>query len=465
MIGIKSVDTAGVDPPRAAQSSALIAAVMVVLVAVAIRMAERLTMTKIVILATFVCGFLGLTPAAWAQRGLDRCNDILRQDLFNKVHSSSQASTSERAAYAEYVYSLNDTEAYAEYLDAYKSSKKESDSGKLGGGYGWGFISGEGEFAHSYDRQLSETEFSTKFNKNKAEHQKNSSSSSAKDASLISVYHSSVRDAGSVKAWEHCMATKYPEPGLFAYGYRDRSGNPYIVVMWVPGTFAAANPVIKVKLNVTEPGMTIDGAAGPVDIDAGSGAAYPIRFGNPNDKNAQADGFAVLVNGELKSGGRLVQSFRSEAIVPRNVGPIPCSVVFTASRSFVIGIFDTVAKAMNWNSGLGFSMLGRTEQRTSKLPGPFIPSPPGDPGGDRAKGRRRGSFGPSAVNSYNAKLSLPGATDEGLVQLNVIGTEFELTDPDGSVVFMTGKCTGHGIEDARMHTRSQTINEISIKRR
>ncbi|MCU1349657.1 MAG: hypothetical protein JWO56_2687 [Acidobacteria bacterium] len=344
-------------------------------------------------LAVFACGVLGLASPASADSGLDRCDDILSQDLFNKVNSSSQSSASERAAYAEHVYSLTDTQAYAEYESAYDSSKKQDTSGKLEGGYGWGFINGEGEFAHSYDRKLSKDEFSKKFEKNKAEHEKTAGSASSKDTSLISVYQSSVRDAGSVQAWERCMATKYTEPGLFAYGYRDDTGNPYIVVMWMPGIFAAANPTIRVKLNTTAPGLTIDGAAGPVDVASGSGVAFPIRFGNPNDKYAFSDGFAVLVNGELRSGDRLVQSFHSKGIVPRNIGPIPCSLVFTANRSFVLGVYDTNAKAMNWDTGLGFAMLGLTQQRTSKRRKPIA-------SGGLPQAR--------AVHDYNARLLTPG---------------------------------------------------------
>jgi hypothetical protein len=407
--------------------------------------------------AALIGCFLGLTTSVWAQAGLDRCNDILKQDLFNKVHSSSQASLSERAAYAEYVYSLNESEAYDEYLRAYESSKKEGNSGKLAGGYGWGFIDGDAEFSHSYDRKLSESEFSTKFNKSKAVHQKSASSSSAKDASLISVYQSSVRDAASVKAWEHCMATKYSDPGLFAYGYRDGSGNPYIIVMWQPGTFAAANPVITVKFSVTEPGMTIENGVGLVNIASGSGAAFPVRFNSPNDRKAQFDGFAVLVNGELKSGGQLVQSFRSEAVVPRNVGPLPCSLIFTPNRSFEIGIVDSVKGELNWESGLGFMMLARTEQRASQLPGQFVPDPSRDRGG-----RRGGSFGPPAVNSYNARLTV--GAESGLAQLNITGTEFELSDPDAPGYTTTGTCTGQGVVGARMHTTVVSI-DVSIRPR
>lgn len=359
---------------------------------------------------------------------------------------------------------MDASEAYDEYLKAYESSKKEGNSGKLGGGYGWGFISGEGEFAHSYDRKLSEEEFSKKFNKNKAERQKNSSSSSAKDASLISVYQSSVRDATSVKAWEHCMSTRYPEPGLFAYGYRDASGNPYIVVMWQPGTFAAVNPVISVKFGMTEPGMTIDGVTGPIDVAGGTGAAYSIRFAETNGAGAESNGFVVLVNGELKSGNQLVQSFRSEAVVPRHVGPIPCSVIFAAGKSFTVGVFDTINEVVNWNTGLGFSMLSRAEHRPSKLPGPFIPPPPG------GNGRSRGSFGPPATNTYNARLSVagPATADEGLVQVNLAGTTFEVTDPDGPAALITGGCTGQGVLGARLHTPGPGADadlEISIRAR
>jgi hypothetical protein len=395
--------------------------------------------------------FLGLTTSVQAQAGLDRCNDILKQDLFNKVHSSTQASVSERAAWAETVFSMSESEAYDEYAKAYESSKKEGNSGKLAGGYGWGFIDGDAEFSHSYDRKLSESEFSTKFNKAKATHKKNASSSSAKDASLISIYQSSVRDAASVKAWEHCMATKYPDPGLFAYGYRDGSGNPYIIVMWQPGTFAAANPVISVKFSVTEPGMTIEGGVGSIDIASGSGAAFPVRFSNSTDRKAQFDGFAVLVNGELKSGNQLVQSFRSEAVVPRNVGPVPCSMVFTPNRPFEIGILDTVKGEMNWEAGLGFMMLARPEERQS----------------NRAGGRGRGGRGggphePSALNTYNARVSV--GAESGLAQLNISGTEFELSDPDAPGNLTTGSCTGQGVVSARLHSRVVSM-DISIRPR
>ena len=171
------------------------------------------------------------------------------------------------------------------------------------------------------------------------------------------------------------------------------------------GVFAAANPVVMVKFTATEPGITVEGAGTPVEIAGGSGASFPVRFTDATDTKARWDGFAVLVNGELKSGSQLVQSFRSEAVVPRHVGPIPCKVVFTGSRSFTIGIFDTQKEVMNWNTGLGFSMLGRREQR--EFPGASV------------GGRGRGSMGPPRVVNLNARLIVPGqsaSADDGLAE-------------------------------------------------
>jgi hypothetical protein len=383
-------------------------------------------MARMMLLATLTCGLVGITSPAWAQNNLDRCNDILRQDLFNKVNSLSQSAASERAAYTEYVLTLDSSKAYAEYLDAYESSKSQKTSGSGAGGFGWGFIDGDASFSHSFDRKLSETEFSKKFEEAKTERRKHSSSSSGRDASLISVYQSSVRDLTSVRAWEHCMTTRFPEPGLFAYGYRDDSGNPYVVVMWAPGTFAAANPVIGVKFTVAEPGMTIEGAEGTLEIATGSGAAFPVRFSNSNDRKAQLDSFAVLVNGELKSGSRLVHSFRSEAIVPRNIGPIPCSLIFTPNKEYDIGIFDLIEKTISWEDGEGFSMLLKPEEHNVF---------------------RRGSSGPQ-VMSYNAKYGVQRQS-VAPVQLNTTGPEFSLVNPLHGTTIITGRCTGQGVVDAR----------------
>ena len=279
-----------------------------------------------------------ICPLAFADGEGDRCDAILQQDLFNRVSNSTNASGSERAAFEEHLFSLQDTQAYDEYLKSFKSKKAQATSGATE--FHYGVIGGELEFSHSYDRELNSEEFGKKFDAAKKQYDKKVKSSSARDTSLISLYQSSVRDAASVKAWENCMTSSRAGPGLIAYGYRDLGGSPYIVVIWAPGSFAASTPVIEVKFGVTEVGMSIDGAPGKVQVATGSGAAYPIRFSEPGDRRAQADGFTVLVNGELRSGGNLIQSFHAKASVPRNLGPTPCGMVFGANRNYQLIIVD-----------------------------------------------------------------------------------------------------------------------------
>jgi hypothetical protein len=279
-----------------------------------------------------------ICPLAFANGEGDRCDAILQQDLFNRVSNSTSASDSERAAFEEHLFRAGETSAYDEYKKAFDSKKSQATSGATE--FHYGVIGGELEFSHSYDNELKREEFGTKYRAAKTQYENKVKSSSARDTSLISLYQSSVRDPASVKAWETCMTSSRAGPGLIAYGYRDPRGSPYIVVIWAPGSFAASTPVIDVKFGVTEAGMSIEGGAGKVQIATGSGAAYPIRFNNPGDPRALADGFAVLVNGELKSGGSLIQSFHAEASVPRNLGPTPCARVFDLHRNYQMVVLD-----------------------------------------------------------------------------------------------------------------------------
>lgn len=290
-------------------------------------------------------GGIALAPAVCVGGESDRCDAILQQDLFNRVSNSTNSSGSERAAFEEHLFKLSETEAFDKYKKAFENSKAQATSGA--GEFRYGFTSGALEFSHSYDRTLSQEEFAKKFNKAKEQYQKNVSNASARDTSMISLYQSSVRDSASVKAWENCMTSNRAGPGLIAYGYRDPRGSPYIVVIWAPGSYAASIPVIDVKFGVTETGMSIEGASGKVQIATGSGAAFPIRFTDPRDRRAQADGFVVLVNGELRSGNN-PQSFRAEATVPRNLGAIPCAMVFGANRSYQIGFAHPQTRETQW---------------------------------------------------------------------------------------------------------------------
>src|SRR5262245_61752943 len=119
----------------------------------------------------FLLSILALSAVAHANGEGDRCDAILQQDLFNRVSNSTNATSSERAAFTEQVCKLSDTEAYAEYEKAYASSKAQATSGATE--FHYGVIGGELEFSHSYDRKLSQEDFSKTFNKAKDEHKKN----------------------------------------------------------------------------------------------------------------------------------------------------------------------------------------------------------------------------------------------------------------------------------------------------
>ena len=47
-------------------------------------------MPRPILFAAFVCGLVGSTSSLWAQGNLDRCNDILRQDLPREVRRHSE---------------------------------------------------------------------------------------------------------------------------------------------------------------------------------------------------------------------------------------------------------------------------------------------------------------------------------------------------------------------------------------
>src|SRR5262249_16835784 len=100
--------------------------------------------------------------------------------------------------------------------------------------------------------------------------------------------------------------------------------------------FATTLPAINISFVPSDPDMMIQGADGNSQVAAGSGKLFAISFKNPNSRKAKSDGFAVLVNGELRQNKDLVNSFSKEAIIPRALGPVPCGSVFTANRQYEI---------------------------------------------------------------------------------------------------------------------------------
>src|SRR5436190_15694471 len=181
-----------------------------------IRTVEEQAMNTLIYLSALAAAVTSLSTPARASSDVDRCDAILQQDLFNRVSNSTKSSSSERAAYEEQLFKMSDTQAYEEYEKKYASSKAQATSGATE--FHYGVIGGELEFSHSYDRKLSVEDFSKTFKAAKESYDHKVSSSNARDASLISLYQSSVRDPASVKAWENCMTGSRAGPGLIAYG-------------------------------------------------------------------------------------------------------------------------------------------------------------------------------------------------------------------------------------------------------
>lgn len=376
--------------------------------------------------AALCCILMSLTLPVLAQGATDQCNDILKQS-FNTSSKSSQSSTSERAFYREYLFTLKSTEAFKEYEKAWESSKKQ---GTAGSGEGHYFaIGGAFDFTHTYDRKLTGDEFDKAFNNAKSEYDRNSTSTNEKNASLISLYQSSVRDANSVRAWEECM-TKRDRPELVAYGYRDPSGSPYVVVIWAPGViFGADNPNIRLNFALTDPAMAVVGGEKEVHLGVGSGRAFPIRFNDPNNRKANADGFSVLVNGQVKGGA----NFQTAAVVPRNLGTMPCTHVFDTNRAYQLGVFDTKKREMNWNFAEVLTMNRASSDR------------PGNP-------------------TYNARLNFQGKQGPPMV-VRVTGANVSVLDDKG-IVFLAGECTGQGIRARFANSRfAAGAPEVSIRPR
>jgi hypothetical protein len=275
---------------------------------------------------------------AHAASNLDLCNDVLRQDLFNRTSGSSQASASERAAYLTSFFDKDEDSAYAEYKTAYDEHKNDKLAGHGEGHYG--VIGGELDFQYEHGAAMSKEDFSKTFNQARQSHQGSTSSSSSKDTSLISTYTTAVRDPGTIEAWRTCMQTKTSEPSLFAYGYRDPSGNPYLTVMWAPGlALAAILPHIQVRFVVPVEGVEIEGGDQPVEIATGSGAAFAIRYKDAANSRARFGGFVVIVNATANDGDRKVKDFHEEAAVPQAVGAVPCELLFKPIGSYPIALY------------------------------------------------------------------------------------------------------------------------------
>jgi hypothetical protein len=295
----------------------------------------------VVVLMRVMFGCIIVSFSSWVMGAepnpLDRCNDVLQADLTNLANSNTEAKASAEMAASEAFYSASDDVAYDKYRTAYARQAKEGSNQR----------EGEDAFAHNYDHFLERDEFNDKYHKAQSEYSANKTSSSQGASSLISIVSSSTHDPQIVSAWETCMKTRgETEPGLFAYGQRDASGNPYVNVLWVPGYLVGVGNGTSISVRFTPPaGFGIEGVNPETgtEIAMGQGSVFAIRFNDKADRRAHADGFSVLLNGQLMQDNRPIRSYKATADIPRDFaldqatlpsGTIACSDLFREHQHF-----------------------------------------------------------------------------------------------------------------------------------
>jgi len=248
---------------------------------------------------------LWTTAPGHAQSQFEQCNAVLQGDLMNRLLTSTEASSASRRAVRNFIFSLNEDQAFDVYKKEMESAKKQGQKGSLGINY-FG-IGGDADFDINYDRQLSSSEFKQKFNKAKQVFQQKGEQIDTSSSALASSFASYVRDPASIEAWKSCV-TRQDKPGLFAFASRDESDIPALNVVWGPGDFAASFPSIAIDISLPEGASIADTVR---EVASGSGRSYRITY--PDHKR----GFQIIVNGSLRdSQGKLVNSFAPPAQVP-----------------------------------------------------------------------------------------------------------------------------------------------------
>ena len=282
-------------------------------------------------------------PSTAAAANLDLCNDVLRQDIFNRTSTASQASESAKNTYLQAFFELGEDAAYDQYKSAFSDYHKSRTSIDAE----FHYVAIGGEFKLDLERAggMSKDEFKVQYNQHKSQRQSNASGSSEHASSLISNYESSVRDANTLESWRQCMLSRTSDPSIVAYGHRDDADNAYVTVMWIPGrALASVAPEVEVRFVPASPDVVVElgqswlsvpriFGGNTVKLAPGSGTAFVLRFKNPNSA-ARYQSFAVLVNAVARNGRTHLMDFHEPAIVPAAGGEVPCDLLVQPGRNY-----------------------------------------------------------------------------------------------------------------------------------
>ena len=268
-----------------------------------------MTKTMAVTLATLA--FLAGARNASAEGGAyEQCKQILVQDVFNRVRSSSTSSSVSASMRAEAFFQESDTEAYDEYSKRHDEAEKKGT--KIDAEFHYGFIGGEFGLEVSSEKKLTDEEFKSARNRAKARRSGSSQSSQSSDQRFATTYASEIRDPGTIAAWRDCI-TKSPEMGVYAFASRDSAGAFRVNVIWAPGPFATSAPSIPISFvsDASKGGVKV--IARPVErIAVGSGRSFAVQCGKGCDQ-----GFTVAINATLMGpDGKPLSSFTHAVEVP-----------------------------------------------------------------------------------------------------------------------------------------------------
>lgn len=282
------------------------------------------------------CAFFVVSEAR--ADGYEECNQILAQDIFNRVINSDSSSSASNAAASATFFELTDTEAFKAYEKAFDKAKERGT--KIDAEFHYGIIGGELGIALNSKDRLTESQFSEKFNKEKQTRKETKSSQTSSSQNLVSNYASYVRDPGTVNAWKDCVTrTRETKPDLYAFASRDRAGKTYVNVMWVPGVLAGSVPSIPISFVTGGEEEDIKIQANPEEqVAMGSGRHFKVSCGTKCD-----DGFQVIVNGTLKdTAGSARNSFTTIVEVPPLTPPAPPPIQETdeALQQEINALFD-----------------------------------------------------------------------------------------------------------------------------
>jgi hypothetical protein len=299
--------------------------------------------------------FLSVTKVS-AQ--LEHCNDVLMGNLTNKIITSSSATSSHREILKQAIFRQTESEAFDLYKREYKNAIKQGQSG--GVEFNIAVFGVGGEFATSYERELTDKEFSIAYNKLNEEYKSDVNQEKNTDTSLASSYASYIRDPESIKAWKDCVTRDAP-PGVYAFGSRDESGTPFINVLWVAGPFAADNPSIEVTFAALGD-ITIATGRPKVEVALGSGESFLVQTKNPNA------GFMVQVNGRRMKGDKVLNSFTAKAEIPPFPPPKPRQPAKPPQPTAVAVKAPGTTKLLDLRNPTGFPVSVKENRQIVELP-------------------------------------------------------------------------------------------------